>query len=283
MLRTVFLLLFVCSAALVSAIPERVPGLVEPATNEYLSGKVVWADVLSTEPNTTARFYGALFGWTSRTLAGETGKYTILSTSAGPVVGVGRGPDRKDDHPATRWVGYFSNRNLNAAEGAIIQAGGRVLAGPMSVPQRGSQIIAADAEGALFGLMDASAGDPADGKVVEGGLFWANLFSEDPGAAAAFYRTVAGVNARSASGSSHVLAASGADRASISPIDVDTSVTPTWVPFFRVNSMERKLKLAKRLGAKLVIEPRTLSNGSLVAVLADPLGGVFALAEFNEK
>lgn len=283
MLRPVSLLLFFCSAVLVSAIPPRVPGLIEPATNDYLSGKVVWADVLSTEPNTTARFYGALFGWTSRTLAGDTGKYTVLSNSAGPVVGVARGPDRKDGRPASRWVSYFSSRNLNTAQSAIANAGGEVLAGPMSVPQRGSQIIAMDVEGALFGLMDASAGDPADGEVAEGGLFWANLFSDAPADAASFYRPVAGLSARSSSGSSYVLAASGADRASISPIDVKTSVTPTWVPFFSVVSIERKLKIAQRLGAKLVVELRTLSNGSRLAVLADPLGGVFALVEFNEK
>lgn len=271
------------STLALNAIPPRVPALIEPATQEYLSGKIVWADVLSTEPNTTARFYSALFGWSSRTLAGDSGKYTVLSNEAGPVVGIARGPDRKDGRAVARWMPFFSNRTLHAAELAVASEGGKVLASAASFPQRGAQLIAMDPQGAVFGLMDSSAGDPADGPAIDGSLFWANLFAESPDEAARFYRLVAGLGARSQGGSSHVLAASGVDRASISPIEGKTSVTPTWVPFFYVTGMERKLKIAQRLGAKLVVEPRTMSNGMRVAVMADALGGVFAIAESGEE
>ncbi|MBT5901008.1 MAG: hypothetical protein HOH58_02745 [Opitutaceae bacterium] len=271
------------STLTVNAVPPRVPPLVEPVTQEYLTGKIVWADVLSTEPNTTARFYGALFGWSSRTLAGDSGKYTVLSNETGPVVGIARGPDRKDGRPSSRWVPFFSHRSLNAAENAVASEGGRVLAGATAFPLRGTQLIAMDAEGAIFGLMDSSVGDPADGKAIEGSLFWANLFSESPDEAARFYRSVAGLDARSQGGASHVLVASGADRASISPIDVETSVTPTWVPFFLVTDLDRKIKIGIRLGAKLVVKPRTLNDGMRVVILVDSLGGVFALAQPSEK
>lgn len=271
------------SALALNAIPPRVPALIEPATQEYLSGKIVWADVLSTEPNTTARFYSALFGWSSRTLAGESGKYTVLSNEAGPVIGIARGPDRKDGRAVARWMPFFSNRTLHAAELAVASEGGKVLASAAPVPQRGAQLIAMDPRGAVFGLMDSSGGDPADGPAIDGSLFWANLFAESPDEAARFYRLVAGLDARSQGGSSHVLTASGAGRASISPIEGKTSVTQTWVPFFYVTGIDRKLKIAQRLGAKLVVQPRTMNNGMRVAVLSDTLGAVFAIAQPVEE
>ncbi len=278
-LRLFALCALLVSALALNAIPPRVPALIEPATQEYLSGKIVWADVLSTEPNTTARFYSALFGWSSRTLAGESGKYTVLSNEAGPVVGIARGPDRKDGRAVARWVPFFSHRTLHAAELAVASEGGKVLAETAPFPTRGSQLIAMDAEGAIFGLMDSSTGDPADGTVIDGSLFWANLFVESPADAARFYRLVAGLNASSNGSSSQLLAASGENRASISPIEGKTSVTPTWVPFFRVSGMDRKLRIAQRLGAKLVVQPQTMGNGMRVAILSDTLGGVFALAQ----
>ena len=140
-----------------------------------------------------------------------------------------------------------------------------------------------DPRGAVFGLMDSSGGDPADGPAIDGSLFWANLFAESPDEAARFYRLVAGLDARSQGGSSHVLTASGAGRASISPIEGKTSVTQTWVPFFYVTGMDRKLKIAQRLGAKLVVQPRTMNNGMRVAVLSDTLGAVFAIAQPVEE
>jgi predicted enzyme related to lactoylglutathione lyase len=47
--------------------------------------------------------------------------------------------------------------------------------------------------------------------------------------------------------------------------------------------MDRKLKIAQRLGAKLVVQPRTMNNGMRVAVLSDTLGAVFAIAQPVEE
>ncbi len=276
-------LLLLVGTSFAIAVPPRVPALVQPASNDSLPGKIIWADIISTEPNTMARFYGALLGWSSRTLSSDSGKYTILSTGEGPVVGVGRGPDRKDDRPSARWIPFFAQANLSAAESTVTSGGGNVVAPTQSVPQRGSQLIATDAQGAMFGLLRSASGDPADENVPEGGLFWANLFTNAPADAAAFYRSAAGLSSRSSGGSGQLLSASGRDRASISAIEGKTSVTPTWVPYFRVAEFDRKLKLAKRLGAKVAIPDRTFGNSTRVVVLVDPLGGVFALAQIESN
>ncbi|GAB5559765.1 MAG: VOC family protein [Synoicihabitans sp.] len=283
MIRLLLSSLLLLSASLAWAVPPRIPALVQPASGERLPGKIIWADLVSTEPNASARFYGALLGWSSRTLSSDTGKYTVLATSEGPVVGVARGPDRKDDRPSARWIPFFSRSDLSGAETAIAASGGDLVAPTASLPERGAQLIATDGEGALFGLMRSSSGDPADKTVPEGGLFWANLFSESPATAASFFQAVAGLNGSSSGSSSYTLSAGGKARASISPIEGKTSVTSTWVPYFRIGDFERKLTLARRLGAKIAIEPRTFGNGTRVVVLVDPLGAVFALTQINSN
>lgn len=277
--RIVLFLLVVASASTAGAAPERIPPLLPEPTHERIPGKIVWADLFTTESNTTARFYSSLFDWSVRTIADAQGKYVILSSSAGPVVGIARGPDRKDGRPASRWMAYFSTDGIDDAAAAVTQNGGRILAGPGAIPERGMHALAADPAGALFGLMTSTAGDPVDAEAAEGGLLWFNLFARDPQALAPFYADVAGLESRDWRRGAVMLTREGVDRASISPLGEETSATATWVPFFKVASMDRKLKLARRLGAKLVVEPDTLENGTRVAVLADTTGGIFALAE----
>jgi hypothetical protein len=280
MVCRIFLTLLVALSAITAgAVPKRIPPLTPEPTNVQMPGKIIWADLFTTEPNTTTRFYSALFDWMPRTITDENGKYVVLSSPAGPVVGVARGPDRKDGRPASRWVVYFSSRNVARATAAVESNGGRVLAGPAAIPERGMHAIVADPEGALFGLMASTSGDPVDAEVVDGGLLWSNLFADGPTALAPFYGAVTGLEASPWNRGALLLSKDDTNRASISPLGGETTATATWVPFFKVSSLERKMRLARRLGAKLVVEPEAMENGTKVAVFADTTGGVFAMAE----
>ncbi len=277
--RILLTLLIVTTAITAGATPSRVPPLLPEPTNVQIPGKIVWADIFTTDPNATARFYSALFDWTTRTIADESGKYIVLSSTGGPVVGVARGPDRKDQRPAARWIAYFSTRDTAAAANAVESNGGRLVAGPLAVPDRGMHVIAADPEGGLFGLMTSSVGDPVDAEVNEGGLLWFNLFAQEPMVLGPFYEKVTKLQSSPWRTGGLLLATGDVSRASISQLEEDTTVTATWVPFFRVASLEKKMRLARRLGARVVVEPRTLETGMQVAVFGDTTGGVFAMAE----
>ena len=61
-----------------------------------------------------------------------------------------------------RWFGYISVANVERAKRAVTKAGGRVLAAPQKMPKRGEQAVFADPEGALFGVIKSSSGDPED-------------------------------------------------------------------------------------------------------------------------
>lgn len=273
------LLLMALGASVALAAPKRIPSLVQPPGDERLPGKIIWADIITTDPNQTARFYAALFNWTPRTYTDEGGKYVVLANADGPVVGVARGPNRKDRRPSARWMAYFSSRNLDQAAESVKANGGRLLAGPVMLPDRGWHVFAADNEGALFGLMNSTSGDPPDAEIGEGGLLWFNLFAHNPTGVASFYESVAGVDSAPGRQSAILLSADGVTRGSISPMPERTTASPTWVPFFRVGDIERKARLARRLGARTVIEMTELEGGMQVIVLADQTGAVFALAQ----
>jgi predicted enzyme related to lactoylglutathione lyase len=56
--------------------------------------------------------------------------------------------------------------------------------------------------------------------------------------------------------------------------------TPTaWVPYIRVKSVAETVASASAAGARVVMQPREL-HGTPVAILVDPTGAVFAVAEW---
>ena len=90
------------------------------------------------------------------------------------------------------------------------------------MPKRGEQAVFADPEGALFGVVKSSAGDPEDFLAEPGDWIWIQLLSRNAGKAAEFYRKVAGYevieNAASNRVSDYVLSSKGYARATVRTI-----------------------------------------------------------------
>lgn len=111
--------------------------------------------------------------------------------------------------------------------------------------------------------------------------------SRDALKAAEFYRTVAGYevveNSAANRQSDYVLTSEGYARGTVRTIrNPDTKVQPTWLPFVRVKDVGESVALAKKLGGKVLVEPKPeLLNGK-VAVLADPTGSAIGIIEWQE-
>jgi predicted enzyme related to lactoylglutathione lyase len=196
-------------------------------------------------------------------------------------------PRPKDRSAEPRWFGYISVPNVGRAQRAVTKAGGRVLAAPQKVPKRGEQAVFADPEGALFGVVKSSSGDPEDFLADPGDWIWIQLLSRDAKKASDFYRSVAGYdvlqNTQSNRLSDYVLTSEGYARATVRTIpSADATVKPTWLPFVRVKNVGESVALAKQLGGKVWIEPKPeLFNGK-VAVLADPTGAAIGILEWQK-
>ena len=263
--------------------PE-LPPLTSVSGSPRLPGKFVWADLVTDDIAAARKFYALLFGWTFRDLGG----YVIAANDERPLCGMFQRPrpaGREEAKP--RWFGYLSVASVERAERAVTKAGGRVLAAPAKFPKRGEQAIFADPEGALFGVVKSSAGDPQDFLAEPGDWIWVQLLSRDGRQAAEFYRIVAGYEIIEDTAanrlSDFVLASKGYARATVRTIPKgQEKVRPSWLPFVRVKTVGESVANARQLGGKVLIEPKADLLEGKVAVIADPTGAAIGLLEWSD-
>lgn len=259
------------------------PPLTTISGSPRLPGKFVWADLVTDDVLAAQKFYTALFGWKFY----DYGGYLIGRNDDRPVCGMFQRPRPADPSAKPRWFGYISVANVTRAEHAVTQAGGKVLAAPKKMPGRGEQAVFADPEGAIFGVVKSSSGDPQDFLAEPGDWIWIQLLSRDARKASAFYRAVSGYeiveNNRSNHLSEFVLTSEGYARATVRTIRTDEQkVRPTWLPFVRVRNVTESVAKAKEFGGKGLIEPKPELFDGKVAVIADPTGAAICILEWPE-
>jgi predicted enzyme related to lactoylglutathione lyase len=135
-----------------AAAPLDLPPLNTVSGNPRLPGKFIWADLVTDNALVAQKFYTELFGWKFY----DYGGYFIGTSDDRPLCGMFQRPRPKDRVAAPRWFGYISVGNVEKAQRAVTQAGGRVLAAPKKMPKRGEQAVFSDPEGALFGVVKSS-------------------------------------------------------------------------------------------------------------------------------
>jgi predicted enzyme related to lactoylglutathione lyase len=252
------------------------------ASSTRLPGKFVWADLVTDDVPAARKFYARMFGWTFR----EVGNYTIAANDERPLGGMFQRAKPANSEAKPRWFGYVSVSSVSRAQKAVIKAGGKVLAEPNVMPQRGEQAVFADPEGAIFGVIKSQGGDPLDFQPDVGDWVWIQLLSRDGKKAAEFYSAVAGYEVVENTGtnrlSDYVLTSKGFARATVRTIPADGApVKPNWLPFVRVKNVTESVAQAKELGGKVWLEPKPELFGGKVAIVADPTGGAIGLLELD--
>jgi predicted enzyme related to lactoylglutathione lyase len=239
--------------------------------------ELVWVELTTSGiPAEMAPFYEKTFGWTSERTGPGVRDAVVLARNGRPVAGVVFRAGERGERPRSRWVGFFGVADLSGASGKVAERGGRVW----TEEHRGAlgttrAVLAADAEGAVFGLVAREGREPARG-------FWPVALVRDPEAATQFYRGVLGGEVRGEPrtplfGDDFVLTAEGNDRAGVQPAGVGGGAG--WLILVGVADIEAATRAARRAGGRVLREPTIDLIGGRVAVIADPLGGVFGLYE----
>src|SRR5262249_11091303 len=259
------------------------PPLTSASGNPRLPGKFVWADLVTDDVSAARKFYQNLFGWTFR----STGNYLIAANNERPLCGMFQKPRPEGRNAKPRWFGYLSTKNVEKAQKTVSQLGGRVLAPAQKFPKRGEQAVFSDPEGAVFGVVKSSDGDPEDFLADPGDWIWIQLLSRDARKAAEFYRAVARYdiveNTSKNRINDYILTSEGYARATVRAIpSANTKVQPTWLPFVRVKSVGESVALAKQLGGQVRIEPKPDLLQGKAAVVSDPTGAAIGIMEWSE-
>jgi uncharacterized protein len=108
-------------------------------------GALTWNDLVTTDPEGAARFYGDLFGWTTNEIP-DAGGYRVITNGERSNGGI---MPAQDPSAPPSWMPYFGHADVDALANEVGDLGGQVLNGPVRMPQ-GSIVVLADPQGAVF-------------------------------------------------------------------------------------------------------------------------------------
>ena len=125
-------------------------------------GGWIWSSLITTDPNTGAAFYQALFGYEVFALPSDDGREHLLLAADGYARATANSPAVTAPNVNSHWLNFV--RVVSTAEGCkkAVALGGRVLVPPH--PDRHGEMVAvvADPSGAPFGLLEWSDAQPKE-------------------------------------------------------------------------------------------------------------------------
>jgi predicted enzyme related to lactoylglutathione lyase len=116
-------------------------------------GEASWRELMTTDAPAAMKFYQQVFGWQpGQTMdMGPAGLYQIFDRPHGMIGGMMNRPPEMANVPPN-WQIYFRVPDVHAAAERITAAGGKILNGPMEIPDGDWVVNAMDPQGAAFGL-----------------------------------------------------------------------------------------------------------------------------------
>lgn len=283
--RTTALLLALLAAGC-TAITVNLPPITEAPTDERHNGKVVWRDLLTNTPEASRRFYGELFGWEfeqPRVFVGVGGgdAYMLIRHNGELIGGMVDTNALGKTENISQWITTISVSDIDAAVGRVAGAGGKVINAPESIGDRGRMAVVEDSTGALFAMIQAQGGDPADSEAVQNGWLWDELWTSNVDTATGFYQTVFGFEHKdhaveNADRNYRVLQYGDKPRAGVlkNPFGDER---PVWVNYIRVVDPSAVTARVEELGGRVLVEAQARPIGGEVAFIAGPSGAGVAL------
>ena len=108
---------------------DAVPPLNAPASGERHPGKLIWGDLFSSKPDVSKRFYTRMFGWKATDLRLGEQEVSVFMLGERPMAGMVRRDRVAGDTADSRWVPYFSTKDVRALSRKITRAVARIATG----------------------------------------------------------------------------------------------------------------------------------------------------------
>ena len=252
-------------------------------TKEPLIGKFIWHDLMTNQLDADKRFYAGLFGWQFEERNGPLGgRYTLAKSNGKYVAGLVAVDKREDGENVSRWVGYLSVPDVDAAVSSNMDAGGVTVLEPTDVSGIGRVAGIIDPQGAVLGLARSKVGNPDDSAAtVAGRVIWNELLAKEAVAASEFYAQLAGYKIEQLQrrgGEYRMLKAGSIPRAGVlkNPLELPESI---WLTHFLVSNVKAASAKVESLGGKVLIAPSPEIREGSIALITDPSGALLALKQ----
>ena len=256
-----------------------------PTRDNAPIGAPCWVDLMTSDTDGSAAFYGALFGWSADEASEEFGGYFNFRKDGALVAGcmssrtAGGGPDV--------WSVYLATDDARKTVAAAVASGGSVCVDAMDVADLGTMAVVADNGDANVGVWQpglhkgfavlGEAGTPA----------WFELHTRRYDQVLGFYRDVFGWDTHVASdtpefrystyGQGDGMLAGVMDASGFLPEEVPAH----WSVYFGVDDTDAALANVVALGGS-ILQPAEDTPYGRLATAADPTGAQFRLVAPNE-
>ena len=250
-------------------------------------GRPCWYELTTGRGDLAAAedFYARVMGWQVRDSGMEGFTYHLARSDGDMVAGLMEMPPDVAQMPPM-WMIYFAVTDADRAAADIEAAGGRIHREPADIPGTGRFAIAADPQGAGFGILqplpmeDGSEGGNAFDQSKAGHGNWNELMSTDPEAGFAFYSALLGW-AKSTPvdmgemGIYQLFSHAGADIGGM--MGLGNAPVPVWLPYFGVGGVTEAIARIEAGGGTVLHGPQEVPGGAFIAIARDPQGAHFAV------
>ena len=260
----------------------------EPPAPTYLHGKLVWYELVSSDPARSKAFHAELLGWTIEGQETAGMKYELAKAGGKDVATIRQSDDKKTK---SHWVPFVSVPDVDAAVATVEQNKGKVVKAAMDVPDIGRYALVSDPNGSRFAVFKSvKSDDPDTDQAKQGEFVWAENLTRNKKAQAsalAFYPAAVGYSASSMDvgegkkkSKYDMLSMTSGDkpkhRAGVVPAK-PASLGGHWLPWVSVDDVDGTVGKVKALKGKVVTKPHDIPGVGRAAVVTDPTGAPLGL------
>jgi predicted enzyme related to lactoylglutathione lyase len=245
------------------------------------TGRFTWHELMTTDAKAATAFYAALFGWRVQEMdMGPAGTYSMLFQGEAPVGGAMTAPPGAP----SAWLTYVGTDDTDATAAKITELGGTLMVPPTVVPGMVHFAIAADPQGAAFGVVKDISGQPIpprDGPPAPGTFCWDELYAKDQEAAGKFYGALFGWTGFVGEEPMKYWhwRNEGKDIGGMMALEMlgKPGVPPHWLAYIAASDVEGSTAKVKELGGNVLMDTMDIPKVGKFSVVQDPTGAVFAL------
>jgi predicted enzyme related to lactoylglutathione lyase len=258
-------------------------------------GRFVWYDLMTTDVAAATAFYSKLAGWGTQNMdMGPAGTYQMWTVGGVPIGGATKLTPAMGEGTPPHWMASVGVVNVDESARLAESLGGKLVTGPMDIPNVGRWAIISDPQGVVISLYMSATGTPPTDYAPQLGQFsWHELMTTDHKAAMEFYSRLFGWEQVSEfdmgpagqylmyghRGPGGPPGATGIPYGGMMTMteEMRAQMPACWVYYIKVPSADAAAELAKESGGTVVIPPMEVPGGDRIAQIMDPQGALFAV------
>jgi uncharacterized protein len=256
-----------------------------------IHGDFVWYELLTSDADAAAVFYGKVIGWSAIGSVQPDMDYRFFSSGDGSDMDDGVGgfmaitPDMAAGGAMPGWLSYIGVDDVDASVAAMVAAGAVVHMPVFDMPGVGRMAMLADPQGAPFYVMKGASDETSHSFASEapknGHCAWNELSTTDTASATAFYTASFGWKQEGEMdmgpmGKYLFLQHGPGMIGAIMPKMPEMPVT-AWLYYFRVADIDVAAATITSAGGTILQAPIEIPGGEFSLCALDPQGAAFGL------